>query len=338
MPTTSEKPKLSSPPASVSPLTNLPMNILGISRAERFSPNSIERDAAIFAAVAERLQARGHVVTTLSEDEFAAASLGAEAAASQSAPAPFKVDAAFCMGRSEAALTRLRTFEERGTVVVNSATALLRADRDVVDAAMRSAGVPLPAVRAVDVCAPAAPRLDFEKKHTAADAPARFWLKRCDACAQEKGDVRFIASDADVLDALADFRRRGVKRAMLVEHVPGDLVKFYGVEGTPFFFVCHPTAPASAAAPSAQNFSKFGLESHNGAARGYAFSSARLKEAADAAARATGFIVYGGDAVVRADGTFAVIDFNDWPSFAACRADAADAIALRIDALAAPTL
>ena len=44
-------------------------------------------------------------------------------------------------------------------------------------------------------------------------------------------------------------------------------------------------------------------------------------------AAALGVSVYGGDAIVRADGSFCLIDFNDWPSFSRCREEAADAIA-----------
>ena len=44
-------------------------------------------------------------------------------------------------------------------------------------------------------------------------------------------------------------------------------------------------------------------------------------------ARETGIVTYGGDAIVRADGSFCIIDFNDWPSFSRCRDEAADAIA-----------
>ena len=33
------------------------------------------------------------------------------------------------------------------------------------------------------------------------------------------------------------------------------------------------------------------------------------------------------EAIVRADGSFCVIDFNDWPSFSRCREEAAEAIA-----------
>ena len=46
------------------------MRILGIRRAERFSPGSAERDEAIFAAVARVLTAGGHQVTLTDEDRW----------------------------------------------------------------------------------------------------------------------------------------------------------------------------------------------------------------------------------------------------------------------------
>ena len=49
----------------------------------------------------------------------------------------------------------------------------------------------------------------------------------------------------------------------------------------------------------------------------------------------SGDIIYGGDAVVRRDGSFCMIDFNDWPSFSRCREEAALAIACRIKELIA---
>ena len=46
------------------------MRILAVSRAEQFSPNSVERDRAIFQAVTDRLQWQGHEVRLLSEDRL----------------------------------------------------------------------------------------------------------------------------------------------------------------------------------------------------------------------------------------------------------------------------
>jgi len=52
-----------------------------------------------------------------------------------------------------------------------------------------------------------------------------------------------------------------------------------------------------------------------------------LRQKAEKVAQTIGITAYGGDAIVRADGTFCIIDFNDWPSFSRCREDAAKAIA-----------
>ena len=51
---------------------------------------------------------------------------------------------------------------------------------------------------------------------------------------------------------------------------------------------------------------------------------------AERLAAVIGLDVYGGDCIVRSDGTFAIIDFNDWPSFSRCREEAAKAIAEKV--------
>ena len=76
--------------------------------------------------------------------------------------------------------------------------------------------------------------------------------------------------------------------------------------------------------------SKYGKEKHNGKPRGYGFSEENLKESLDEAAEALGMYIYGGDAVVRPDGSIVVVDFNDFPSFASCCRTAAEAIVTRV--------
>jgi hypothetical protein len=51
-----------------------------------------------------------------------------------------------------------------------------------------------------------------------------------------------------------------------------------------------------------------------------------MKKTVDCLATSIGVIVYGGDAIVRSDGSFVIIDFNDWPTFSPCREEAAKAI------------
>lgn len=66
------------------------------------------------------------------------------------------------------------------------------------------------------------------------------------------------------------FLAHNIDDIVISEHIPGDLVKFYGVEGTDFFFYHYPTATGT--------FSKFGLEVFNGVPAGYDFSPEELKQ------------------------------------------------------------
>ena len=56
------------------------------------------------------------------------------------------------------------------------------------------------------------------------------------------------------------------------------------------------------------------------------FSVEEMKVVIDRLAKEIGVIVYGGDAIVRSDGSFVIIDFNDWPTFSPCREEAGKAI------------
>ena len=100
-------------------------------------------------------------------------------------------------------------------------------------------------------------------------------------------DVRFAANEEEMLA----FKQQ-VEDPLLTAHVEGTLVKFYGVADC--FF----------------------------SPQGYP----QVAEAAARLARLVGIQVYGGDAVLLCGGTFAIIDFNDWPSFSSCREEAAAAI------------
>jgi hypothetical protein len=60
---------------------------------------------------------------------------------------------------------------------------------------------------------------------------------------------------------------------------------------------------------------------------GYSFEAARLREVAFDAAAALGLEIFGGDAIVQANGQPMIIDLNAWPSYALYRDRAAQAIA-----------
>lgn len=281
--------------------------ILGISRSHRFSPGSEERDAAIFNAVRRELEQRGYSVSVMSEDDFLFEVNGA-------AEGLFNYCVVFSMARDVRVLKVLAEAEAAGVPVVNSPKHLQSQTRMAQTTLFQAAGIPVP-------------RTIFLSQGYEMPVGVRFpsWLKRSDACAQTAGDVRFVENRSALVEALDDFRRRAVPEAILCEHEEGDLIKFYGVAGTSFFHYTYPTRPGS--------FSKFGCEAINGAPHDYVFSSALLKQYADRAAQLCGIPVYGGDCVVRADGSFSFIDFNDWPSFSVCAAQAAVFIATLLETM-----
>lgn len=208
------------------------------------------------------------------------------------------------MGRMPSTLHLLEAWQQQGSRVINAPQGVLNAtERWRMQELLQQAGVPLPPP----------------------DGTHGYWLKRADSAAQQKGDVRYCANRAELAGAEAELVLRGITRYVVSTHVEGDLVKFYGVaEG--FFRYFYPTD---------SHRSKFGDEALNGAAHHYAFNADALHAAALQAARASQLEVWGGDAIVQADGSFCIIDFNDWPSFSACREQAARAIAALANAAAA---
>lgn len=270
--------------------------LISIYRAERYSPNSVERDKAIMDAVCEKLSTRYTIYKIREEDietEGMPLMLRLADAHQPHSGAPLLV---LSMARSRKALDILTQMEAEGARVINRAQAVLNATRTVIDRMMRENDIP---------CAP------LHGDHG-------WWIKRGDEAAQEKGDVMFAADERERDATIEEFHKRGITDIVTTAHVRGDLVKFYGVTGTAFFHTTYPTDGG---------FSKFGDETRNGTSRHTPFDIAALHGAASRLAQLTGIEVYGGDCIVRSDGSYAIIDFNDWPSFSVCRHDAAEAIA-----------
>lgn len=267
------------------------MNILLVHRAHRFSPNCVERDAAVLRAIQQALEAQCFSVSHVDEDAITEEFL-------QTAPRLI-----ISMARSKEALQQLAVCEQQeGRIVWNSPKALLANSRAEQMRRFAMAEIPMPPTEVI--ANPQATTLTFP-----------LWVKSGEGDAEHETDVCYLPNKQALLDAAFPEQRTYV----VSEHVEGDLVKFYGVAGTSFFYVYYPT-----------NFSKFGLEVHNGAPQGYAFDRTSLQQYATAAASLCGFTLYGGDCIVRPDGSFALIDFNDFPSFAPCVHEAAQALVANI--------
>lgn len=270
--------------------------LISIYRAERYSPNSVERDKAIMDAVCEKLSTRYNIYKTREEDIETEGMPLMQRLPDAHLPHSSTPLLVLSMARSRKALNILTQMEGEGARVINRPQPVLNATRSVIDRMMRENDFP---------CAP------LHGDHG-------WWIKRGDEAAQEKGDVRFAANEKERDIITEEFRKRGITDIVTTAHVDGDLVKFYGVAGTAFFHTTYPTDGG---------FSKFGDERRNGTSRHTSFDIAALHSDALRLAQLTGIEVYGGDCIVRSDGSYAIIDFNDWPSFSVCRHDAAEAIA-----------
>lgn len=271
--------------------------IIGVKRKTKFSPNHIGNDGMIFSLVAESLKALGYDVEDYTEDEFMVNDISAKFV--------------FNMARSRTTLKRLKQLETQGSVIVNSGTGIENCFREKMTRILMDNGIPHPRSIIVDINEDPTEGL----KNIGAGA---YWIKRGDSHAIHREDVTYARSIEEVKDILKEFALRGIPNAVINEHLVGDLVKFYGVADTDFFYWFYPFD---------LSHSKFGLEAINGSAKEFSFSVDNLKKACDKAGEALDVKVYGGDCVVAPDGTFKIIDFNDWPSFAPCRDVAAPKIA-----------
>lgn len=276
------------------------IKIAGVMRAGAYSPNHIGNDAAIFNATVEQLRKRGREVNLYSEEEFRTG--------------PVSEDIIVNMCRERGSIAKLQELEDAGRLVINGGHAIENCTRERMTRLLLGNGIPYPDSLMVDT----------DEDVTKALREAGFqscWIKRGDFHAMHKEDVSYCRHAEEAQEVLKEYFYRGIKRAVINRHLVGDLIKFYGVAGQPFFFWFYPFEAGH---------SKYGLEAVNGAARHLPFDEAHLREICDRAAKVTGVTIYGGDAIVDADGSVRIIDFNDWPSFAPCRAEAAPWIAKAI--------
>ena len=267
-----------------------------IQRAACYSPNSEEKDLAILQEVGcffddAKIVGEGEFVENFSTyNQLISAELVG------SVNAYYQI---ISMARSPKALDCLEQLEQRGIRVLNPSVGIRACQRSNVEKVMRENHLPLLPDEGDD----------------------GYWVKRADAAAQSKEDVCFCHDWAEVEKIKSTFAQRGITDIVTQAHVKGDVVKFYGVEGTGFFRYYYSGDDTE---------TKFGDEERNGKPQYYSFSSSNLQADAEKLACLLQTPVYGGDAIVREDGSYVIIDFNDFPSFSRCRKEAAKAIVGRM--------
>ena len=271
--------------------------IAGIMRAGAYSPNHIGNDAAIFNAVAEQLRKRGCIVTVYSEEQFNSSLV--------------KERIILNMCREQQSIKRLQEMEDDGCIVINSGYGIENCTRERMTRILMGHGIPYPDSIIVNTNE----AVIGELKNAGIN---NCWIKRGDFHAMHKEDVSYVRHAEEAQEVLQEYFFRGIKRAVINKHLVGDLIKFYGMYGSPFFFWFYPFD---------DGHSKYGLEAINGKSKGIDFDIEYLKSIGNQAAEALDVKIYGGDCIVSPEGDIRIIDFNDWPSFAPCRNEAAPFIA-----------
>lgn len=272
-------------------------------RAGAFSPNHIGNDAAIFNLVADQLRKRGCAFTTYSEEQLIAGQV--------------KEHIVVNMCREQRSIAKLQELEDAGDLVVNSGYGIENCTRERMTRILVGCGIPYPESIIVNTDEGVRDSLVKMKMD-------RCWIKRGDFHAMHKEDVSYVRHPEEAQEVLQEYFLRGIKRAVINRHLEGDLIKFYGVRDSPFFFWFYPFD---------SGHSKYGHEAINGHSQGLHFEESELKNICQKAAEVLDVQIYGGDCIVSPEGDIRIIDFNDWPSFAPCRNEAAPHIARAIMAL-----
>ena len=279
------------------------IEIAGIMRAGAYSPNHIGNDAAIFNAAAEQLRKRGYVVNIYSEEQFKLNEI--------------KENVILNMCREQSSIAKLQQLEDQGKLVINSGYGIENCTRERMTRILLGNNIPYPDSLIVDTNEAIKPLLKKSGFQSC-------WIKRGDFHAMHKEDVSYVRHPEEAQEVLQEYFLRGIKRAVINVHLTGDLVKFYGVRGTPFFFWFYPFD---------EGHSKYGHEAINGKSLGIKFNLKEMKNICQRAAEELNVVIYGGDCIVSPEGEMRIIDFNDWPSFAPCRNEAAPHIAKAVISL-----
>jgi hypothetical protein len=267
------------------------MRLIGLYREAEYSPGRHRsNDVILLEQVAVALRVQGFAVDLMTVDEAHATRPEASLVFSM------------CQGRR--ALDLLIRWEQEGARLVNSPRASLNTYRDRLPALMLRAGIEFPSTRLVATGNGTSDAAIFDNVN------GGVWLKRGDVHASVSADVQWVDSVDRLRAGLRDFAVRGVERAAVQHHRTGDEIKFYGVAGGFFrWFYPRDSAP--------------GEPRHR-------FDGVTLRRLAESAAAAAGLDIFGGDVIVAPGGTITLIDLNDWPSFAPCRDQASEAIALHL--------
>lgn len=260
----------------------------GIFRERAHSPGREFDDGEILRLTGKHLDAMGFRVSLTTPDDLPARASG---------PPPV----VFMMCEQTGILEQLREWEQRGARIVNSPVSVVNTYRERMTLLLHQAQVATPVSRIIPTST------------SSLTCAGPVWVKRGDVHSTQDGDVTFAAGEHEAKQALRLLNARGVRSAVVQDHIPGDLIKFYGIgrqgllpRDVPWFrWFYHKDQHVA----------------------GHPFDREKMADLTRRAASALGLEIYGGDVIVSEGGTVTLIDLNAWPSFALYREEAAERIA-----------
>jgi glutathione synthase/RimK-type ligase-like ATP-grasp enzyme len=258
------------------------MNFAAIKRETQYSPNHVMNDFLILKQTSDELFKFGANVKFYDES----------ALSTDLIEEPF----IFSMVQGPTGIETLREIEKDKCFSINSADSVYNCYRFNMVTKLPEGDIPFARSIIIDTDKNCDKELEnFTKK---------FWVKRGDAHAIHKEDVTLVYNKEETKNIIKEFHNRGIKQAILQEHLYGDTVKFYSVLGQDFF-----------------HWYYLNGDNHT------PFDTNKLQELAISSAEILGLYVYGGDAIITPEAEIIIIDINDWPSFAPVKDEAAFKIA-----------
>ena len=258
--------------------------ILAISRDPRFSPNAVDRDAAIFNDVCSQLEQKGYEVIKTSEQRCLKYLDSKELATDYHAVVSMSRDK-----KLNEYMSRLHfNIDTVEPLFINSPEQKLKLQsRSAIRKSLKQFSQYL------------APLYPYDGM-----CSNGYWVKSDDVNIHIMNNVVFAKDIKELYEVQKSFVEHGIDEMEVTHNIIGRHVKFYGITGEFFNYYLDDT---QASLPKEV--------------------SKKIKNTAMQIANALYIDVYGGDCIVSDDNSISFVDFNDWPSFAPCREEAAKAIA-----------
>ncbi len=267
------------------------ITVAAILRAGIFSPNHIANDAAILHAVVAELRRRGCLVNVYSEDEFCDSTIDE--------------DVILAMCRGQRAVEKIQHLEDSGRLVINSGYGIENCIRMIMVRLLAQAGLPVPEFFVVDT------DVDVRKQLEKAGFGS-CWVKKGDYPVLHLEDIARCRHAEEAQELLHEFFFRRISKAVISKDVAGEKIRCYGVASSGWF---HSFIP----------FRSDGFEEKvNKLSESL---NVRVKDICMKAAEVLNVDVFGCDIVLDKADQCHIVSFDDWPSFAPIRKEAARAIA-----------